>query len=89
MEEKTVIMLLVAFIVVVISNAISLIVGAKIGQSVIQGKEIKLPNPITGIKETIDEFRDEREHDKEQELIKTMLENIDVYDGTGLGQKDI
>lgn len=89
MEDKTFIMLLAAFIVVVISNTISLVVGAKIGQSAIQGKEIKLPNPITRVKETIDEFRDEREQEEEQERIKTMLENIDVYDGTGLGQKDI
>ena len=89
MEDKTFIMLLATFIVVVINNTISLVVGAKIGQSAIQGKEIKLPNPITRVKETIDEFRDEREQEEEQERIKTMLENIDAYDGTGLGQKDI
>ena len=89
MEDKTFIMLLAAFIVVVISNTISLVVGAKIGQSAIRGEKIKLPNPITRVKETIDEFRDEREQEEEQERIKTMLENIDAYDGTGLGQKDI
>ena len=89
MDNKTFLMMLAAFVVVVISNTISLVVGAKIGQSAIQGKEITLPNPIVSIKETIDEFRDEREQEEEQERVKIMLENIDAYNGTGLGQKDI
>lgn len=91
MEDRMMIIILVfiAFIVVVISNLISLVVGAKIGQSVIHGKEIKIPNPITSVKEAIEEFQDEREQNEEQERVKTMLENIDIYDGTGLGQKDV
>lgn len=89
MEDRTIILLTVAFVVIVISNLISLVVGAKIGQAAVLGKEIKIPNPVTGIKEAIEEYRDEHEYNEEQERIKTMLENIDAYDGTGLGQKDI
>lgn len=89
MEDRTIILLTVAFVVIVISNLISLVVGAKIGQAAVLGKEIKIPNPVTGIKEAIEEYRDEHEYNEEQERIKTMLENIDAYDGTGLGQKDV
>lgn len=60
-------------------------VGAKVGQSVAIGKEIKTPNPVKAIeKHMID-----KEQSKEQEEYRTMMENIDKYDGTGIGQKDV
>lgn len=77
----------VALLVVLISlsNLICLIVGAKIGGKAYRGEEIKLPNPMEKAKV----IKVTKEHNEEQKNMDTMLYNIDVYDGTGLGQKDL
>lgn len=63
-------------------------IGAKVGQKVSKGEDIKIPNPaeiIDGVKER-KEYREERiENQKE---FNTNLDNINNYDGTGLGQRD-
>lgn len=76
-------LLLVVFIC--LSNIACLIVGAKVGQKAYRGEDIRLPNPV----EKVQAFKDSQEYRKEQAATETMLHNIDVYDGTGLGQKDI
>ncbi len=68
-----------------LSNVVCLIVGVRIGQKASMGEEVRLPNLI----EKVREIRDTNDRTKEQEAIKTMLYNIDVYDGTGMGQRDI
>lgn len=62
-------------------------VGAKVGQTVVQGEKIELPevDPMKPIRER----KERKQADKEQERYYTMLENIDCYDGTSSGQKDI
>ena len=77
------VLLLVVFIC--LSNIACLIVGVKVGQKAYRGEEIKLPNPVAKVQS----FKDSQEYKKEQEALDTMLYNIDVYDGTGMGQKDI
>lgn len=79
------VLLLVVFIS--LSNFICLIVGVKVGQKAYRGEDIKmkLPNPVEKVKT----FKESQETKKEQEAVETMLYNIDVYDGTGLGQRDI
>ena len=62
-----------------------LIIGVGVGMKASRGEEIKLPNPV----QKVQEFKDTREYRKQQDAVETMLYNIDVYDGTGLGQKDI
>lgn len=66
---------------------ISFTVGAKVGQKVVKGEDIKLPtiNPV----EMYREHEERREARKKQEQIDTVLANIDVYNGTPLGQKDV
>ena len=81
--EMLYMLLLVVFIC--LSNITCLVVGARIGQKVSRGEEVKLPNPV----EKVHTFKEAQERNKKQEAIDTMLYNIDVYDGTGLGQKDI
>lgn len=78
-------LLLVLFIC--LSNVTCLLVGVKVGQKANRGEELvmKLPNPV----EKVQSFKVSQENKKEQEAIKDMLYNIDVYDGTGLGQRDI
>ena len=57
--------------------------------SILVNKKIKTINPIKAYQE----HKKEEEKSKEQELrelqIMESLENIDKYDGTGIGQKDI
>lgn len=69
---------------------VSFFVGAKVGQAVSKGEEIKAPdlsklNPIT----IYNEHKEKVKADKEAKKIETILHNIDVYDGTGAGQTDI
>lgn len=60
-------------------------VGAKVGQSVQKGKDITIPNPV----KAVTEYKESREYKKQQEQINTMMDNINNYDGTGMGQKDL
>ena len=63
------------------------IVGARVGQAVSKGEEIKLPgiNPMEAIRER----RDKKEAELAQDRFETIMRNIDGYDGTGNGQKDV
>ncbi len=69
-------------------NLISFIVGAKIGQSSSKGRNIVL-NPVKAIKEDIEESKHEKKESLKRKKIDTMLQNIDNYTGSGLGQKEI
>ena len=68
-------------------NLLAFLVGAKTAQKADRGEKIEVPtlNPMKAYKE----HREETEANKEQERLNTMLENINNYNGTGLGQKDI
>lgn len=61
--------------------------GLRNGQKLKNNEEIKIPeiNPIKIVKNEIETF----EQKKKQDAYDTMMANIDNYDGTGLGQKDI
>ena len=62
-------------------------VGAKVGQTVSKGEELKLPNvnPLEAIRER----EAKKEAETEQDKINTILQNIESYDGTAYGQKDV
>ncbi len=61
--------------------------GLKNGQKLKNNEEIKIPeiNPVKIVKNEIETF----EQKKKQDAYDTMMANIDNYDGTGIGQKDI
>ena len=63
------------------------IIGAKVGQQVAKGEEIKLPsvNPL----EAFREYQNKKEAEMEQNRIDTILQNIESYDGTSNGQKEV
>lgn len=63
------------------------IIGVKVGQTVAKGEEVKLPsfNPA----EAVAERREKKEEKREQERMDVILQNIENYDGTGYGQKDV
>lgn len=68
-------------------NAVCFFIGAKIGQKVSKGEPIEAPtlNPMKAIKE-----REERkEADKESERLEIILQNIENYDGSPNGQRDV
>ena len=71
--------------IVVLSNILCFTIGAKIGQKVINEEPITLPNPV----KAVENYRTEREYKEEQRKLEIMLENINNYDGTSLGQKDV
>lgn len=72
-----------------IMNILCFFIGAKVGQKVIKGEDIKLPNPIKAIEETKETWEFKKEQEEENKRLKIQLENIDNYNGTPLGQKDI
>ena len=61
--------------------------GARVGQKVVKGEEIKLPsvNPLKAYRER----ENRKEAEMEQERINTVLQNIESYDGTSNGQKEV
>ena len=69
------------------SNILCFMVGAKVGQKVSKGEEVKMPNlnPL----EAVREHNAKKEAEYQQSKIDTILSNIDNYDGTGYGQKDV
>ena len=63
------------------------LIGAKVGQTVSKGEEIKVPevNPMKLYRE----HQDRKAADKEQEKLDALMHNIEVYDGTSAGQQEI
>ena len=70
-----------------ILNTVCFYIGAKIGQNVSRGEDVKIPipNPI----EAYNKFEENMDAKLEQAKYDTIMENIDNYDGTPLGQKEI
>lgn len=70
---------------VIISFTIGLIFGVKLRNN----KEISIPNPIKMIEEKKQEKVIKEIVSKRQEIDEINLANIEAYDGTELGQRDI
>lgn len=68
-------------------NIACFIIGAKVGQKVVKGEDIKLPtiNPMEAHRER----EAKREAQREQDKLETIMRNIEAYDGTGHGQEDV
>ena len=68
-------------------NILCFIVGAKVGQAVSKGEKVEMPkvNPIQEIREAAER----KEAKRKQGRIDAILQNIDNYDGTSAGQRDI
>lgn len=68
-------------------NIACFLIGAKVGQKVSKGEEIKLPevNPMKAIQEA----RNRKAAEEEANKVAVILENIENYDGTGARQKDV
>ena len=70
-------------------NIVCFLVGARVGQQVAKGQDIKVPtisiNPMEKIRERQNRVAAEIEQDK----MATIMHNIEAYDGTGAGQKEV
>jgi hypothetical protein len=69
------------------ANLLCFVIAVKVVQKVSKGEDIELPevNPVTLIKER----QDKKQAEREQSRIETILQNVEAYDGTGMGQKDV
>lgn len=74
-----------------ITNLACFIVGAKVGQMVSKGETIEAPtiNPAEILREQRERREERKQAEAEQEKIDTILQNIERYDGTSIGQKDV
>lgn len=68
-------------------NVVCFFVGAKVGQKVVNGEEIKLPK--MNVSDYLQEQKEKRQARADKEKYDTILRNIDNYDGTGFGQVDV
>ena len=68
-------------------NVLCFFVGSRIGNKVAKGEPIEMPtlNPI----EKIHEIKEKHEAREEQNRIDIIMSNIDRYDGTSMGQRDV
>ena len=78
-----------AFILIALGivNGLCFVIGAKIGRAVVRGEGIKLPsvNPV----EAYRKHEAKKAAEAEQNKIDTIMANIEAYDGTPFGQKDV
>lgn len=72
-------------LIVCVSNVACAMIGTRAGRGT---GEVKL-NPVEKVKERRENKALSQEQKQRQEALKTMLHNIDVYDGTEVGQQDV
>jgi len=81
--------LCLAVLAVSLSNILCFLIGVKTGTNTGAKEPFKLPNPVEKVKEHKESKALSREQKQRQEALKTMLHNIDVYDGTDMGQQEV
>ena len=79
----------VMLVLVGIQNLICITIGLKIGLALNKGESVSIPeaipNPIKAVKEHIAN----EEAKREQDIVNTILQNIENYDGTANRQEDV
>lgn len=68
-------------------NLLAFLIGARVGQKVVNKEPVELPtiNPLALYKE----HKENKEMQRQQEENNANLYNIDVYDGSSNGQREI
>lgn len=67
-------------------NVLCFLVGAKVGMAVKKGENISFELPTAN---PIDTYKNKKIVTKEQERLDAIMRNIETYDGTSVGQRDI
>lgn len=70
--------------VIGLMNITCLYIGAKIGQSVKHDVPLKIPSPVSMVKE----YQDKKKDREEQHIMDINMQNIENYDVRGSMQKD-
>jgi hypothetical protein len=70
-----------------LTNIACFIIGAKVGQAVSKGEKIETPtlNPLKAYRENEEKKKAQEEQDK----ISVIMSNLEAYNGTSDGQKDV
>lgn len=68
-------------------NIACFFIGAKVGQKVAKGETIETPN-LNPIK-AFEERREKKEAQAEQDRIDIIMQNIETYNGTSSGQREV
>ena len=68
-------------------NIVCFFVGAKVGQKVVKGEEIQAPE--INLSNPVKAYREKKKAEYEQDRIDTIMQNIEAYNGTSAGQKDV
>lgn len=71
------------------ANILCFYIGARIGQKIIRDEDVTLPNPIEAIQEQMQQQRERRENQRVEERLDIILQNVESYDGTGWGQREV
>ncbi len=72
------------YILFTLSNILCFVIGAVVGQKVVKGESINL-DPIKAVRE----HKEKTEIRKAQERDEIILENMENYDGSSIGQRDV
>lgn len=70
-----------------IANIFCFIIGAKVGQKVAKGEPVEMPtvNPM----EIVRERKAKQKAEEELDRLDAIMRNIESYDGTSNGQRDV
>ncbi len=66
-------------------NLLCFLAGARIRQKVDRGEDLKIVSPA----EVAQQRKTQKQKDREMAILEAQLQNIDNYDGTSKGQKEI
>ena len=77
----------IVLIMCTVLNALCFYIGAKVSQKALKGERIELPsvNPVKAYRQT----QNKKQAESEAEKLEKLMHNIEVYDGTSMGQKDV
>ena len=81
------VLLLIFFLFSTGANILCFLIGAKTGQKVAKGETVEMP--ILTPLETFRHKQNSREAQAEQDKLDTIMQNIERFDGTGFGQKEV
>ena len=82
MMESTLLLLITGAL-----NVVCFFIGAKVGQKVVKGEEIQAPE--INLTNPVKAYREKKKAEYEQDRIDTIMQNIETYNGTSAGQKDV
>ena len=68
-------------------GVVCFLIGASVRQKVDKGEKVEMPtvNPMAIVRE----HREKKEAEEKKSRMDAIMRNIDAYDGTGIGQKDV